>query len=317
MTYTVEPLDDRALGCRVTATAKSGRYRITTDYVTDPDRAHDRDGLELQGAEGQGVRLQALRPLRPDAQRQRRRPGRQDRGQRNAGADSGSVAADRRPLRARRLRPRHRHHRRQPRLRGPGPQRARRRPAVPRRLQRLRRQGQRRPDPARRLARGLTSTLATADRRQPRADRAGRPAATTATSRSRSASATARPRRSARRAQTLGERFGGARARLRQGLAALRRASSSPRGGRTASRASRWSSLLDEYYLSAFYVKAAEDKTFPRRRRGGAGLAVGPVAVGRRSRNTYFGSYREVFGATSTRRGPRSTSPATARPRAP
>ena len=31
MTYTVKPLDDRALGCRVTATAKSGRYRITTD----------------------------------------------------------------------------------------------------------------------------------------------------------------------------------------------------------------------------------------------------------------------------------------------
>ena len=38
MTYTVKPLDDRALGCRVTATAKSGRYRITTDYVTDPGR---------------------------------------------------------------------------------------------------------------------------------------------------------------------------------------------------------------------------------------------------------------------------------------
>src|SRR5918912_214312 len=38
MTYTVQALDDRALTCRVTATAKSGRYRIVTDYVTDPDR---------------------------------------------------------------------------------------------------------------------------------------------------------------------------------------------------------------------------------------------------------------------------------------
>ena len=73
MTYTVEPLDDRALGCRVTATAKSGRYRIITDYVTDPDRATIAMDCELQGAEGQGLRLQALRPLRPDAQRQRRR----------------------------------------------------------------------------------------------------------------------------------------------------------------------------------------------------------------------------------------------------
>src|SRR3954470_6672492 len=38
MTYTVSRIDDRALTCRVTATAKSGRYRIVTDYVTDPDR---------------------------------------------------------------------------------------------------------------------------------------------------------------------------------------------------------------------------------------------------------------------------------------
>src|SRR4051794_1418786 len=38
MTYTVRALDDRALTCRVTATAKSGRYRIVTDYLTDPGR---------------------------------------------------------------------------------------------------------------------------------------------------------------------------------------------------------------------------------------------------------------------------------------
>src|SRR5919205_844340 len=38
MTYTVSAPDDRALTCRVTATAKSGRYEIVTDYLTDPDR---------------------------------------------------------------------------------------------------------------------------------------------------------------------------------------------------------------------------------------------------------------------------------------
>src|SRR3954447_5399787 len=38
MTYTVRAPDDRALTCRVTATAKSGRYRIVTDYLTDPGR---------------------------------------------------------------------------------------------------------------------------------------------------------------------------------------------------------------------------------------------------------------------------------------
>ena len=37
-TYTVQPLSSRALDCRVTATAKSGKYRIVTDYLTDPNR---------------------------------------------------------------------------------------------------------------------------------------------------------------------------------------------------------------------------------------------------------------------------------------
>src|SRR3954471_8622245 len=38
MTYTVRALDNRALSCRVTVTGPNGRYRITTDYVTDPAR---------------------------------------------------------------------------------------------------------------------------------------------------------------------------------------------------------------------------------------------------------------------------------------
>src|SRR5207302_8417422 len=37
MTYTVAALDSSGgMACRVTATAKSGKYRIQTDYVTDP-----------------------------------------------------------------------------------------------------------------------------------------------------------------------------------------------------------------------------------------------------------------------------------------
>ena len=38
MTYTVAAPDPRALECRVTSTAKSGRYRIVADYLTDPSR---------------------------------------------------------------------------------------------------------------------------------------------------------------------------------------------------------------------------------------------------------------------------------------
>ena len=37
MTYTVEPLDDSGMSCRVTSTATSGKYTLVTDYVTDPD----------------------------------------------------------------------------------------------------------------------------------------------------------------------------------------------------------------------------------------------------------------------------------------
>jgi len=38
MTYTASALDSSGMSCRVTATARSGRYRIVTDYVTDPTR---------------------------------------------------------------------------------------------------------------------------------------------------------------------------------------------------------------------------------------------------------------------------------------
>jgi glucoamylase len=38
-TYTVRPLDPSGMSCRVTTTARNGRYRIVTDYVTDPGRA--------------------------------------------------------------------------------------------------------------------------------------------------------------------------------------------------------------------------------------------------------------------------------------
>ncbi|GCE17695.1 glucodextranase DOMON-like domain-containing protein [Dictyobacter kobayashii] len=37
-TYTVQELNGPTLACRVTATAKSGKYRVVTDYVTDPAR---------------------------------------------------------------------------------------------------------------------------------------------------------------------------------------------------------------------------------------------------------------------------------------
>src|SRR5690349_6366200 len=37
-TYTVRALDATGMSCEVTSTARSGRYRILTEYVTDPAR---------------------------------------------------------------------------------------------------------------------------------------------------------------------------------------------------------------------------------------------------------------------------------------
>jgi glucoamylase len=64
MTYTVSALDASGMACRVTSTAKSGRYRIVTDYVTDPARAsvvmHTRlDNLSGGGALRLYARLDA------------------------------------------------------------------------------------------------------------------------------------------------------------------------------------------------------------------------------------------------------------------
>src|ERR1700754_3295819 len=36
--YTVRPLDSTGMACEVTSTAHSGKYRLVTDYITDPGR---------------------------------------------------------------------------------------------------------------------------------------------------------------------------------------------------------------------------------------------------------------------------------------
>jgi glucoamylase len=39
MTYTVRAMDSTGMSCEVTSSAKDGRYRLVTDYVTDPARS--------------------------------------------------------------------------------------------------------------------------------------------------------------------------------------------------------------------------------------------------------------------------------------
>src|SRR4051812_400769 len=82
MTYTVSRTDDRALTCRVTATAKSGRYRIVTDYLTDPDRQTVILHSRFDGPRGDKLYVRFDPTLN----------GNGGGGEGNGGADSGTVA---------------------------------------------------------------------------------------------------------------------------------------------------------------------------------------------------------------------------------
>ena len=58
MTYTVKSTDESGMACRVTSTAKSGKYRLVTDYVTDPDRDAVVVSTRLEEAKGtQGLKV--------------------------------------------------------------------------------------------------------------------------------------------------------------------------------------------------------------------------------------------------------------------
>src|SRR6476469_5147550 len=52
MTYTVRATDESGMACRVTSTANSGKYRLVTDYVTDPDRDAVVVSTRLEPAKG-------------------------------------------------------------------------------------------------------------------------------------------------------------------------------------------------------------------------------------------------------------------------
>jgi len=87
MTYTVRALDPRALDCEVTSTAKSGKYKITTDYLTDPGR--DTVVMHTTFTALAGARADYTLYLRYDPTINGNGGG----GSGNGGGDSGAVAS--------------------------------------------------------------------------------------------------------------------------------------------------------------------------------------------------------------------------------
>ena len=283
MTYTVQALDDRALTCRVTATAKSRRYRITTDYLTDPDRP----SVVLRS------RFEALKGHRDDYKLYVRFDpnlnGNGGGGAGNGGPDSGSVATkDGHTL-----------------LVGADPvtttNAVNRDYAVP-------------VHSALDASRPFLS-VSNGFAGQPsdgltQLDASRRLTSTFATAASGNLVQTARidlgHDGSFSLALGFGESPGEAVATTR---GTLRHADLSdyarewhryddslvrPRRPHGVS-SHRWDELLDQYYLSANYVKAAEDKTFPGAVAAALSSPWGQAVSAGDPANTYFGSYREIF----------------------
>ena len=299
MTYTVQALDEpRADVPR----HRDGQERALPDRHRLPDRPGRARRWSCTRAsrrcKGRHARLQALRPLRPEPQRQRRR-----RRPATAAPDTGAVAATA-ATRARRLGPGHRDQR--------APTATTRSPvfsaldadaAFTPGLQRLRGRGERRPHAARRGApadRDLHRRARPATSSRPRRSTS----ATTATftlalgfgdepgrRRSASASEHAARRRCRLTALEYARRLACATTHdLRRAAAPARRLA-----------AATGTTLLDTYYLSANYVKAAEDKTFPGAVAAALASPWGQAISAGDPANTYFGSYREVFGARPLR----------------
>ena len=155
-TYTVQATDDRALTCRVTTTAKSGRYKIVTDYTTDPSRPTVLIRSRFVALKGRlsDYRLYVRHDptLNGNGGGGNGSSGTAD----NGGADNGGLAAPA-ATRCSSATTRDGDQRRQPRLRDARLLGARRQPRLRPGHQRLRRPAERRPRPAR--------------RRRPRADR--------------------------------------------------------------------------------------------------------------------------------------------------
>src|SRR3954470_12868610 len=276
MTYTVSRIDDRALTCRVTATAKSGRYRIVTDYLTDPDRQSVILRSRFDGPRGYKLYVRYDPTLN----------GNGGGGSGNGGADTGSVgggklvgsdtvtatnAANRdyaQPVFSA--------------LDGDFDQ-------ISNGYAGTDSDGLKQLDASRRLTATYTDAPSGNLVQTARVELGRDGGFTLALGFGSTANSALSAARGSRRAPlfltaleySLGWRVYNAH---------LERPDR-PRGVSSHD----WDALLDEYYLSADYVKGAEDKTFPGATAAAWASPWGQAISAGDPANTYFGSYREVF----------------------
>jgi glucoamylase len=287
MTYTVRALDDRVPSCRVTATAKSGRYRIVTDYLTDAARDTVVTRSTLVALKGKLKDYRLYVRFDPNLN------GNGGGGDGNGGADGGAVLRrDGHDV-----------------LIGSDPVTQTNAPnrdyavpvfsaldadrpfkAVTNGYAGQASDGLAQLDAARRLTATHASTSAPGNLVQTAEVDLGRHGRFTldlgfGTSAAAAAATVGRSLHADFHA--LAARYAADWLRYDAGLRRPER----PRG---VSRGA-WRDILGEYYLSANYVKIAEDKTFPGAVAAAMASPWGQAVSAGDPNNTYFGSYREVF----------------------
>jgi glucan 1,4-alpha-glucosidase len=94
---------------------------------------------------------------------------------------------------------------------------------------------------------------------------------------------------------TLGSPFGQVRKAFSADWHAYDAALTAPPGSMAGTTTPQWRRLVDEYYLSANVVKASEDKTFPGAIVASLASPWGQAISAGDPNNLFFGSYREVF----------------------
>ena len=287
MTYTVTTPDARSLDCRVTSTAKSGRYRITTDYLADPRRNSLVMRIQFEPQEGDNADYHVYLRYDPSIN------GNGGGGSGNGGGDSGvidtstghavPVAFDTKTT----------------------SQAANRSYAVPV-FSAL--------DASRAFAQVTNGFAGAASDGLVQLDASH---ALTATNDSASNGnlvqtaqldlgengdltvalgfGTTQTNAVSAAKGSLGDRFGALRKSFDAGWHAYDASLIAPPPRMAGTTKTQWRQLVDEYYLSANVLKASEDKTFPGAIVASLASPWGQAASAGDPNNLYFGSYREVF----------------------
>jgi glucan 1,4-alpha-glucosidase len=282
MTYTVQALDKRALTCRVVATAKSRRYRITTDFLTDPNRPTVILHSRFEALKGRTRDYQVYARFDPTLNGNGG-GGTKGNGGADTGATQGNVLVGSDTVTATNAANRDYAQPVFSALDGGFDQ-------VTNGYAGAASDGLAQLDASRKLT-TLYTDAAPGNLTQTGRVRLGHDGTFTL---------------ALAFGSTAQQAVGTAKSTLRTPLwlTALQyllgwhhydKALVEPRRPRTVAK-STWEDLLDTYYLSANYVKAATDKTFPGATSAAMASPWGQAIEAGDQANTYFGSYREIFG---------------------